>query len=106
MAGPIKSVLREELQNSRRMKRAYEKELRKLPSGSRSIKRIKGHDYVYQVKRDGPHVRFVYKGKAASGDREKYLKAKEVRARYRKLLSQVKKQIRYLEGALRGREAI
>ena len=39
-------------------------------------------------------------------ERKKYQEAKEIRARDRKLLAQVKKQIRYLKGALRGREAI
>ena len=37
---------------------------------------------------------------------EEYARAKELRAKYRKLLSQVKKQIKFLKGALRGQESI
>ena len=35
-----------------------------------------------------------------------YEEAKKLRAKYRNLLSQVKKQIKYLRGALRGKESI
>jgi hypothetical protein len=37
---------------------------------------------------------------------EKYEEAKEYRAKYRKLLSQVKKQIRFLRSTLRGKESV
>ncbi len=106
MRGPIKGVLHEELQNSLKMKKAYEKELRELPKGSLSVKEIRGNEYVYIAKRKGSKVEFVYKGKMSEAEQEKYRKAKEIRARDRKLLAQVKKQIKYLKGALRGREAI
>ena len=48
----IKSVLKEELENSLRMKSDYERELAKLPKGSLIKKRIKGHEYYYLVFRD------------------------------------------------------
>ena len=35
-----------------------------------------------------------------------YSKAKQLRAKYRKLLSQVKKQIKFLKGTLRGKEEL
>ena len=72
MKGPIKGVLKEELENSLRMRRQYESALKKLPK-----KEI-----------------------------EKYEEAKKLRAKYRNLLSQVKKQIKFLKGTLRGKEAI
>jgi len=104
--GVIKGVLKEELENSLRMKNDYEKELAKLPKGSLIKKKIKGHEYYYLVLREGQKVKFVYKGKVSAEVIEKYKEAKEYRAKYRKLLSQVKKQIRFLRSALRGKESI
>lgn len=103
----IKSVLKEELENSLRMKSDYERELAKLPKGSLIKKRIKGHEYYYLVFREKGQVKFVYKGKSLP-DHEinKYNEAKEYRAKYRKLLSQAKKQIKFLRGTLRGKEPI
>ncbi|HIJ71973.1 MAG TPA: hypothetical protein HPP87_11520 [Planctomycetes bacterium] len=103
----IKSVLKEELANSLAMKRNYESQLARLPKGSLVKKKIKGHEYYYLVVREKGEVRFVYKGKQP-GDKEiqKYKQAKEYRAKYRKLLSEVKKQIKFLESALRGKEPV
>jgi len=104
--GVIKGVLREELENSLRMRNDYEKELAKLPKGSLIKKKIKGHEYYYLVIREGRKVKFVYKGKVSAEVIKKYKEAKEYRAKYRKLLSQVKKQIRFLRSTLRGKESI
>ena len=106
MAGVIKSVLKEELNNSIRMKKAYERELKRLPPGNIAIKRIRRGYYAYRVQREGKRVRFQYKGKVSKAIWDRHSEAKASRAKYRKLLSQVKKQIRYLKGALRGKEAI
>ena len=102
----IKSVLEEELANSLAMKKDYERELAKLPKGSLVKKKIKGHEYYYLEVRDKGKVRFVYKGKLSDKEIEKYKQAKEYRAKYRKLLSQIKKQIKFLKGALRGKEPV
>ncbi|MBN1822992.1 MAG: hypothetical protein JW803_01590 [Endomicrobiales bacterium] len=103
----IKSVLREELKNSLRIKRNYEKELKKLPEGSLLKKQIKGYSYYYLVSRNNGKVKFAYKGKTISPKlADKYKNAKTLRAKYRSLLSSVKKQIKFLRGALRGRESI
>jgi hypothetical protein len=102
----IQDVLREELKNSRAMKRGYEREMAKLPRGSLVKKKVKGHDYYYLQVREAGKVRFIYKGKSSSEEREKYEQAKLYRAKYRKLLSEVKKQIRFLERTLRGRKSI
>jgi hypothetical protein len=106
MRGVIKGVLHEELQNSLRMKKAYEKELRELPQGALSVKEIRGNEYAYIAKRKGGKVQFEYKGKISEAEKKKYQEAKVYRARYRQLLSKVKKQIKYLKGALRGKEPI
>lgn len=104
--GVIKGVLKEELENSLRMKSDYERELAKLPKGSLIKKKVKGHEYYYLLLRDKEKVRFIYKGKASGEEIKKYKEAKEYRAKYRKLLSQVKKQIRFLRSTLRGKESI
>ncbi|HUU41728.1 MAG TPA: hypothetical protein VMW42_12385 [Desulfatiglandales bacterium] len=104
--GVIKGVLKEELENSLRMKSDYEKELAKLPKGSLIKKMIKGREYYYLVLRENGKVRFVYKGKVSEEEIEKFREVKEYRAKYRRLLSQVKKQIRFLRSALRGKESV
>ena len=106
MKGPIKGVLKEELENSLRMKKQYESALKKLPKGSLALRKIAGHDYYYLVQRQGKKVKYAYRGKLPKTEIEKYKEAKKLRAKYRNLLSQVKKQIRFLKGTLRGKEAI
>ena len=103
----IKSVLKEELANSLRMKKRYERELAKLPKGSLVKRNIKGHEYYYLVYRENGKFKSIYKGKSVRDkDLKKYQEAKNLRAKYRNSLSQVKKQIRYLKGVLRGKEEI
>lgn len=102
----IKSILREELENSLRMKEKYEQELSKLPKGSLVKRTIKGNEYYYLVYREEGKVKSDYRGKVSKSEIQKYKKAKEYRAKYRKLLSQVKKQIRFLRSTLRGKETV
>ncbi|MFC1645990.1 hypothetical protein ACFL2Y_02295 [Candidatus Omnitrophota bacterium] len=104
--GVIKGVLKEELENSLQMKADYERELSKLPKGSLIKKKIKGHEYYYLLLREKGKVKFIYKGKASIGEVKKYKQAKEYRAKYRRLLSQVKRQIRFLRSTLRGKESV
>ena len=107
MAGVIKSVLKEELRNSMRMKKLYEASLKKLPKGSFVKRKIGGHSYFYLVKRNKKGHQFVYKGRSVPPDiLKKYEDAKKLRAKQRHLLSRVKRQIRYLKGVLRGKENI
>lgn len=104
--GVIKGVLKEELDNSSRMQSSYEQELKKLPKGSLVKKRIKGREYYYLLFRENGKVKFVYKGKVSEEEIKKYQEAKELRARYRNLLSRAKKQVRFLRSSLRGKESI
>jgi hypothetical protein len=106
MRGVIKGVLAEELRNSLRMKKEYEQALKKLPVGCLAVRRIKGHEYCYVVVREGKRVRYIYKGKLSSDERKKYEDVKVMRAKYRNLLSRVKKQIKYLRSSLRGKEPV
>ena len=102
----IKDVLREELRNSLEIKKGYERELARLPRGSLIKKKIKGKEYYYLEYREKGKIKFVYKGKLSPQEVKKHDEIKKIRAKYRKLLSQVKKQIKYLEGILRGKEEI
>ena len=102
----IKGILREELENSLKMKADYEKELSKLPVGSLSRRKIKGRHYYYLIYRDCGKVKSDYKGKVSEKIIKKYSDAKQYRAKYRHLLSRVKKEIKFLKGALRGKEPI
>ena len=106
MRGVIKGVLAEELENSVRMKKEYEEALSKLPKGCLAIRKIRGHQYCYLVKRINGKVKYLYMGKLSEDEKTKYIEAKEMRNKYRKLLSQVKKQIRFLRSSLRGKEAV
>jgi len=106
MRGVIKGALAEELQNSIRMKKEYEDALRNLPQGCLAVRIISGHKYFYIVKRVKGKVKYFYKGKISEVEKKKYEEAKKLRLKYRKLLSQVKKQIRFLRSTLRGKEAI
>jgi hypothetical protein len=106
MPGVIKSVLEEEYKNSVIMKEEYEKALADLPQGCLIAKKIKGHKYYYLVKREGKKINFFYKGKQPDEFVRQYEEAKKMRAKYRNLLSQVKKQIKFLRSTLRGKEPV
>ena len=103
----IKGLLEEELANSLAMKKSYERELAKLPKGSLVKKKVKGHEYYYIVFREKGKVKSIYKGKKVSKNEiKKYKQAKQYRARYRHLLSEVKKQIKFLRSTLRGKKPV
>jgi hypothetical protein len=104
--GMIKGVLKKGLETSLRMAGGYVRELEKLPRGSLVKKNIKGHEYYYLLFRKNGKVKFIYKGKVSENEIKKYKDAKKCRAKYRKLLSKVKKQIRFFRNSLRGRELL
>ena len=100
----LRGVLEEELVNSRRMRREYEQALKRLPKGALIRKQIRRHGYYYLLKREGGRVRFDYLGRHISSEvKHRYREAKQLRAKYRKLLAQVKQQVSFLEKALHGR---
>ena len=102
----IKGVLREELENSLKMKKGYEQALEDLPRGCLVQKEIRGHKYYYLAVREDSKVKYVYKGKVSDDYIKKYAEAKKMRAKYRNLLSQAKKQIKFLRKTLRGKESV
>ena len=103
----IKELLKEELGNSLRMERDYRRALGKLPRGSVVKKIIRGRPYYYLAYREKSRVRFLYKGrKMEEQELAKYRDAKRFRAQYRKLLSDVRKQIIFLRKVLRAKQAV
>ena len=60
MRGVIKGALKEELQNSLRMKKEYEHALKNLPKGCLAVRKIKAREYYYLVKRIGKKVKYIY----------------------------------------------
>ncbi len=106
MRGVIKGALAEELENSLRMSKEYDQALSKLPHGCLAVREIRGREYYYLVKRVGKKVKYLYKGKISEEEKNKYKEAKALRAKYRSLRAKVKKQIKFLRSALRGKEPI
>jgi hypothetical protein len=102
----IKDMLNEELQNSLQIRKDYEAAMNDLPKGSLVRKLIGGHEYFYLAYRDGRKVRFDYLGKLDMHEIAKHEEAKKYRARYRKKLSEVDKQIKFIRKALRGKGSV
>jgi len=102
----IKSVLKEELDNSLAMRKDYQRELAKLPKGSLVKKKIRCNEYYYLVMREKGRVKFVYKGKLSIDEIKRYKRAKEYRAKYRRIISELNKQIKFLKGTLRGKKPV
>lgn len=96
----IEGVLKEELRNSRQVKKKYEERLKKLPKGCLVKKSIKGHNYYYIAQRKGEKVVFVYVNNLPKSEIKKYIEAKKIKKKYKKLLSDVKKEIRFIKKAL------
>jgi len=102
---PIKGVLSEELENSRRMLRRQGEALARLPKGSLVAKKIKGGVFHYLAMREDGRVRFHYKGKLSAAEVAKYQEAKQLRKKYVGQVSKLKKQVKFLERALHERKA-
>ena len=103
--GVIKDLLKEELENSIRLREDYKEALKKHPGGSIIKKEIKGHIYCYVAFRDGKKIRFIYRGKKLSADDlRKHKESKRLRIKYKSLINKLNKRIQYLKKALHGKE--
>ncbi len=102
--GVIKGVLKEELENSRDMLKGYLGEIAKI-KGCLIRKKIGRRYYYYLVKRQGKKVKFIYKGPISEQIRKAYGEQRKMLKKYKKLLLQVKDQIKFITRALRGKEA-
>lgn len=101
---PIKGVLSEELKNSKRVLHRNEEALSRLPKGSLVAKKIKGKVFYYLAAREDGKVRFHYKGKLSADEVSKYQEAKQLRRKYASQVVKLKRQVRFLERALRERK--
>jgi hypothetical protein len=101
---PVKGVLTEELGNSERMLKKYKQALDALAKGSLVLKKIKGHLFYYLAYRQGNRVRFDYKGKLSPQEIAKLNETKDLRAKYRGLIADLKKQIIFIKRALHERK--
>lgn len=103
--GVIKDLLKEELENSIRLKKEYAEAFKKQPGGSIIKKEIGGHHYYYLAFREDKKVRFIYKGKKVSQEDLCLLKdSKRLKVKYRALIRKLDKRIKYLKKALHGKE--
>jgi hypothetical protein len=103
--GVIKGVLKEELQNSCDMLKSYQREIAKV-KGCLIRKKIGRRYYYYLAKRQGNKVQFIYKGPISEEVKRAYAQQRKMLSKYKKLLAQVKNQIKFIRRALRGKEAI
>jgi len=103
--GVIKGVLKEELENSRDMLKSYQREIAKI-KGCLIRKKIGRRYYYYLVKRQGKMVKFIYKGPISEEVKKAYAEQREILNKYKRLLLQVKNQIKFIRRALRGKETV
>lgn len=101
---PIRGVLAEELENSRRLLKRHAEELARLPKGSLVAKKIKRGVFHYLAVRENGKVRFHYKGKLPAAEVAKYQEAKQLRKKYAGQVAKLKKQVKFLERALHERK--
>ncbi|MEW5757938.1 MAG: hypothetical protein AB1755_00490 [Candidatus Omnitrophota bacterium] len=99
----IKGVLKEELQNSLDMLKGYKREIVKI-KGCLVRKKVGKHYYYYLAKRQGKKIKFTYKGPISEEIRKAYTQQRKMLNKYKKLLLQVKNQIKFIRRALRGKE--
>lgn len=101
---PIRAVLEEELKNSQRMLSRYRRELGKLPKGALVVKHIKGREFHYLAHRHGGKVRFIYQGRLTKDSVEKLKAIQAKRRQFRRLISELQKQLKFLRKALHERK--
>ena len=101
---PVKGVLAEELINSERMLKKYQRALSAIPKGSLVRKKIKGGVFYYLAYRQGRRVKFDYKGKLSAPEIAKFNEARALRAKYRLLMAELRKQIVFIKRALHERK--
>ncbi|MGA1529936.1 MAG: hypothetical protein ACO398_04230 [Kiritimatiellia bacterium] len=102
----IKEVLQDEMESSLLMEENYVRRLEQLPKGNLIKKTIKGREYWYLQIRDGQKVRFDYIKKPSAAMIIEYAKAKESRKQYRRLLAQVRLQIKQIRKMLKHGKSV
>lgn len=101
--GVIKGVLKEELVNSLSLLKRYQDEAEKL-KGALVKKKIAGRVYYYRARRQKGKVKFHYLGADSSRIKKTHRERRGSLAKYKKMITRVKNQIKFLKRALRGKE--
>ena len=104
MPNPVKGVLAEELGNSNRLLRRYQQALEGLPPGSLVAKNINGNVFYYRARRVKGRLKFDYLGKLSKQEVAKFSEVKVKRAQYRRLIRDLRAQIRFIQRALHERK--
>lgn len=100
----IKGVLKEELENSLRMLKRYRHEYKALPKGSLVRKKVKNQEYDYLACRENGKFALKYMGQLSEKEKSVYLEAKRKRREYRKLIADLKDQVKFIKRALHERK--
>lgn len=93
----IKRMLKEELQNSIKIKQRYVSALGKIPKGSLREKKVKGRAYYYLNIREGSKVKSPYLGKLSREEIKKYEEDRKKKEQYRQAIKELSGQIKYLK---------
>lgn len=99
----VKDILGEELKYLLGLIKHYQENIKKLPRGSISKKKIFGREYIYSQHRQGKKVLCNYLGKLSAGELKKLQEKINQREQYKKLLKEVNQKILYLRKALNVR---
>ena len=98
----VVGILKEELKRLGEAEKSYRREIKKLPRGSVQYKKIKGGVYPYLAFRKGRKVVSQYLGRLPKEEFEALKKGIEVRDRYRRLLSEVRRNRSRIERMVHG----
>ena len=101
----LRGILKEEGKRLKSLTRMYSSEIRKLPRGCLSVKRIRNGEYAYLAYRKGGRVRFDYLGSIQS-DKVADMRGKvEERRKLQSLMRKAKRNLEEVERMLRVRPA-
>jgi hypothetical protein len=97
-------VIEEENERLNEAKAAYETAIAKEEQGSPQIKRVGRKDYLYLARRVSDKVRYRYVGHLDDDGSRKVLDSVKMRREYEELLKGIKKDLKEVRKALRGRK--
>ena len=97
-------VIEEENERLNEAKAAYEAAIGKEEQGAPQIKRVGRKDYLYLARRNRDKVQFRYVGHIQGEKARKVLDSVKKRRDYEELLKGIKKDLKEVRKALRGRK--
>jgi hypothetical protein len=97
-------VIEEEQERLNEARQAYEAAIAREDQGAPQIKRVGRKDYLYLASRHGSKVLFRYVGHTDEPKTVKVLESVKRRREYEELLKGIKKDLKEVRKALRGRK--